>query len=953
MTMMMWTSTVMLVLLVAVSHTAAKPRNRFTRYPSWNSKMYPVWKDGDPRYKDSWKGGRVTFHVGNDSPTLTGAKVTFTIDLEYPHNQRVTPDGDVYHESEPVYPAQSTDWEAVFPDGTPIKKDKKPSYVFVWKTWGQYWQVADGPSSSLTIGTDDIPLGSYTMDIVIYHYRSKEKFIPLGYATNQFSITDQIPFAVSLDQVNDVVAGDMRFIQNRAIAFTIALHDPSEYLSNADITFNWDFGDESGALISRELTVTHTYISSGSFRPQVVIQAVIPDKACDPPVETPTKGPHTDQGTTVKAPALASALPHLISTKSTGLTVNMVPSDTEEDNTEDEASTASTTQPAQETPTVTRTPSPVNQARPADRETAEGIETVKIVQMDNAVVDTPHTDKNVVDITVTCQGSQPKEVCSVILDAECLRPIHTSCNMVEPSKECQLVLRHFFNDSGVYCINVSMANDVSLAVTSAKLNLEGPSVSSSGTIAMLLGVVVLVLAAGIVAYSYKRFKSYRPLKEDMVVSGDQHLGRAQSCSGSSIFWNLLNRRGAVDNCPLLQDRPSCHVLSGLRELSLLHTLTHVPVNKGTLSVHQVKLVVEPSPGLCNSSGVAQHAHGPLDLGQVSTRNHGGRLVVDADLETSGAPVHKLDGALGFNGGDGGIDIFGHHITTEQQAAGHVFTVARVTFDHLIGRLEAGVCDLSHRQLLVINIEGTIETEGSSDGGHDLTDQPVQVGVGRTLDIEVPTADIIDGLIIYHEGTVRVLQGGVGGQDGVVGLHHSGGHLGSWVDGELQLGLLAVVHGQTLHQQGGETRAGATSEAVEDQEALKTGALFADPVQNQVNDLFADGVVSTGVVVGSILLTSDQLLGVEQLAVDEHGSGDVFSSSSLTEEGVEGIISSSQSLVAGHLSVRLDPMFQAVKLPAGIADLDTSLANVDGDTLTLWERQKTEVPLMTLNEEFLL
>lgn len=59
---------------------------------------------------------------------------------------------------------------------------------------GQYWQVADGPSSSLTIDTDGIPLGSYTMDIVIYHYRSKEKFIPLGYASTQFSITGQLIF---------------------------------------------------------------------------------------------------------------------------------------------------------------------------------------------------------------------------------------------------------------------------------------------------------------------------------------------------------------------------------------------------------------------------------------------------------------------------------------------------------------------------------------------------------------------------------------------------------------------------------------------------------------------------------------------------------------------------------------------------------------------------------------
>ncbi|XP_039894113.1 premelanosome protein b [Simochromis diagramma] len=617
---MMWTSAVLLVLLAAASQTVAKPKNRFTRYPSWNTKMYPIWKDGDPRYKDSWKGGKVTFNVGNDSPTLTGARVTFTIDLQFPHNQKVLPDGDVvwaedcvingtkHLESEPVYPTQNTDWEAVFPDGTLVKKDKKPAYVFVWKTWGQYWQVADGPSSSLTIGTDDIPLGSYTMDIVIYHYRSKEKFIPLGYASTQFSITDQIPFAVSLDQVNDIEAADMRFIQNRAIAFTITLHDPSEYLSNADITFNWDFGDASGALISRELTVTHTYISSGSFKPKVVIQAVIPDKACDPPVDTPTKtpGPPNNPGTTVKAPVLASAGPVLVSTKSVGVNVNTGPSDTEEDNTEYEASTAPNTQLAQETPTVEKTPSPINQLlahreagnrlpadtkrtvtltgqapvvvlvkRDADKKSSdddcviyrygsfctsieifEGIEKVEIVHMDNTVMATPRMNKNVLDVTVTCLGSLPKEVCSVLLDSECLRPIHSVCNMVEPSEECQLVLHHFLNDSGVYCINVSLTNDVSLAVTSAKVHVDmGSGLSSSEIIAMLLGVLVFVLAVGIVAYSYKRFKSYRPLKEDVTVSGGSQLRGAQSTSGPSSFWNILNRRGVVDNCPLLQDKP--------------------------------------------------------------------------------------------------------------------------------------------------------------------------------------------------------------------------------------------------------------------------------------------------------------------------------------------------------------------------------------------------------------
>lgn len=37
----------------------------------------------------------MSFNVDNDSPTLTKAKVTFTIDLEFPHNQRVQPDGEV------------------------------------------------------------------------------------------------------------------------------------------------------------------------------------------------------------------------------------------------------------------------------------------------------------------------------------------------------------------------------------------------------------------------------------------------------------------------------------------------------------------------------------------------------------------------------------------------------------------------------------------------------------------------------------------------------------------------------------------------------------------------------------------------------------------------------------------------------------------------------------------
>ncbi len=66
---------------------------------------------------------------------------------------------------------------------------------------------------------------------------------------------------------------------------------------------------------------------------------------------------------------------------------------------------------------------------------------------------------------------------------------------------------------------------------------------------------------------------------------------------------------------------------------------------------------------------------------------------------------------------------------------------------------------------------------------------------------------------------------------------------------------------------------------------------------------------------------------------------MLSSSSLTEEGVEGIVSASNGLVRGHLTVWLDSMLQAVELPACIANLHTGLTNVDGDTLALQERRE--------------
>jgi hypothetical protein len=208
------------------------------------------------------------------------------------------------------------------------------------------------------------------------------------------------------------------------------------------------------------------------------------------------------------------------------------------------------------------------------------------------------------------------------------------------------------------------------------------------------------------------------------------------------------------------------------------------------------------------------------------------------------------------------------------------------------------------ELSQVDIECAIEAETRGDRADHLGDQTVQVLVTRAGNIQVATADIVDGFVVNQKGAVRVLNSAVGGQDGIVGLNNGSRHAGRGVDGELQLGFLAIFGRKTLQEQCTKARTGTTAKGVEDQEPLQRVAVVCSKLaRNSVQSAACDGAYRQRdeldqpryprvpcqrcndhehlpcispcsscecnlrlTVVGGIFLSADQEFGVEELAV---------------------------------------------------------------------------------------
>jgi len=137
------------------------------------------------------------------------------------------------------------------------------------------------------------------------------------------------------------------------------------------------------------------------------------------------------------------------------------------------------------------------------------------------------------------------------------------------------------------------------------------------------------------------------------------------------------------------------IFSGFREFSFFHTFSDIPMDESSLGVHEIEFVIDSGEDFGNSGGVGDHAASSHDLGKITSWHDSWWLIVDTTLETGRAPVNELDGSLGLDGGNSGVDILGDDITSVHEAACHVLSVSWVTLGHHGGWLECGVGDLGN------------------------------------------------------------------------------------------------------------------------------------------------------------------------------------------------------------------------------------------------------------------
>lgn len=139
---------------------------------------------------------------------------------------------------------------------------------------------------------------------------------------------------------------------------------------------------------------------------------------------------------------------------------------------------------------------------------------------------------------ITCQGSGPISFCWLIAE-NCKLPQNSSCIPTLESSSCHTTVNHTFSNPGTYCLNVSVVNVVSSAITSLMIRVpEGkhrPSKHSGITAAEVL--IPLLLSLFIIIGVVYLVKNYIADRRITVEKADFDFRDADSRSVSSLDFN--------------------------------------------------------------------------------------------------------------------------------------------------------------------------------------------------------------------------------------------------------------------------------------------------------------------------------------------------------------------------------------------------------------------------------
>ncbi|XP_047681893.1 transmembrane glycoprotein NMB isoform X2 [Prionailurus viverrinus] len=482
---------------------------------------------------DAAKRGHVQAILTSDSPALVGSTITFVVNLVFPRCQTEDVSGNIVYEKNcrndtgPSSDQYVYNWTEevdsgngnspghhnVFPDGKPFPHHpgwKRWNFVYVFHTLGQYFQKLGRGSARVSVNTANVPLGPQLMEVTVYR-RHRRAYVPIAKVKDVYVVTDHIPVFVTMYQKNDRNLSDETFLRDLPIMFTVLIHDPSHFLNESAIYYKWNFGDNTGLFVSNNPTLNHTYVLNGTFNLNLTVQAVVPG-----PCPSPSPKP----------PKPTSFLP---SASDNPLKLRESP---------DEMCQIYRYGYFKATITI-----------------VEGILEVNIVRMTDVLMPVPQPDNSLMDFVVTCQGTIPTEVCTIVSDPTCQLAHRTVCDPVDVDVAgmCLLTVRRAFTGSGTYCMNLTLGDDTSLALTSTLVSV--PARDPPSPLRMANGALVSVgcLAIFITAITllvYKKRKGYKLIENStgIVVKGN---GLGVSLNRAKAMF----RPGNQEKDPLLNHQP--------------------------------------------------------------------------------------------------------------------------------------------------------------------------------------------------------------------------------------------------------------------------------------------------------------------------------------------------------------------------------------------------------------